>query len=208
VPSKEADIYALGMTVYQVLTGKWPFHPRREMEIIHVVISGERPSKPEITEGTGMTEEVWDLLTVCWKENRSERLGISDVLGRFCDITGERKTIYTAGLQLDLSGSRQSSYLTAPSSLHAPGTDGASPGSFNTAFSSPYVFPDPEEVPKPEDLITATQDAGRSSAVTHKSRIEVPRRIINEAYSKGKKKWKQVKHIIRVGSTFYPNQTR
>ena len=30
LPSKEADIYALGMTVYQVLTGKWPFYPKRE----------------------------------------------------------------------------------------------------------------------------------------------------------------------------------
>jgi len=40
-PSKEADIYTLGMTVYQVLTGKQPFFPRRIEDVIHVVISGE-----------------------------------------------------------------------------------------------------------------------------------------------------------------------
>jgi serine/threonine protein kinase len=39
VPSKEADNYALGMTVYQVLTGKQPVFPRREAEVIHAVIS-------------------------------------------------------------------------------------------------------------------------------------------------------------------------
>ena len=42
VPSEEADIYALCMTVYQVLTGTRPFYPMEEGDIILVVISGER----------------------------------------------------------------------------------------------------------------------------------------------------------------------
>ena len=61
VPSKEADIYPLGMTAYQVLTGRWPFYPRREGEVMLAATSGECPPKPENAE-IGMTEVVWDLV--------------------------------------------------------------------------------------------------------------------------------------------------
>ena len=110
LPSKEADVYALGMTVYQVLAGKRPFHQKRETEVMFVVISGERPPKPENAGEIGMTDVVWDLLTECWREDRTKRPNISEVLGRFCDITGERKTIDStievAGPRHDITGER------------------------------------------------------------------------------------------------------
>ena len=92
IPSKEADIYALGMTVYRVLTGERPFFPKMETEIVHAVMSGERPPKPGNAEAIGMTDAVWDLLKESWREDKIERPGISKILGTFCDITGERKT--------------------------------------------------------------------------------------------------------------------
>ena len=96
IPSKEADVYALGMTVYQVLTDKWPFFPRREAEVIHAVISGERPPKPENGEEIGMTEVLWDLLRGCWKEDRTARPTIAEVVKRFCEITSSGKTTDSA----------------------------------------------------------------------------------------------------------------
>ncbi|KAF9789234.1 kinase-like domain-containing protein [Thelephora terrestris] len=81
VPSKEADIYALGMTVYQVLTGKWPFFPKKELEIILPIISGVRPIKPENAEAIGMTEDIWNLLQETWREDRTKRPDISKILG-------------------------------------------------------------------------------------------------------------------------------
>ena len=112
VPSKEADIYALGMTVYQVLTDKWPFFPRREAEITHAVISGERPPKPENSESIGITEAVWDLLRECWREDRATRPNILNVLGRFRSITGEAKstdsTTEAPGLRIDTGFNRDS----------------------------------------------------------------------------------------------------
>ena len=102
VSSKEGDVYALGMTVYQVLTGQIPFHPKREFEVIFAVVDGERPPKPENAEEIGMTETVWELLGECWKEDRVERPIVSEILRNFCDIVGERNTIDLA--QPDISG--------------------------------------------------------------------------------------------------------
>ena len=96
VPSKEADIYALGMTVYQVLTGKWPFYTKREVEVMNAVISGERPPRPDNAEKIGMTEVVWELLGECWREDRTKRPIISEILRRFCEITGKGKTTDSA----------------------------------------------------------------------------------------------------------------
>ena len=114
LPSKEADIYALGMTVYQVLTDKWPFFPRRDAEIFHAVISGERPPKPENAESIGITEAVWDLVRECWREDRKTRPIIADILGRFCHITGVRRStdsvieVPVSGLRLDTDFYRDS----------------------------------------------------------------------------------------------------
>ena len=106
VPSKEADIYALGMTMYQVLTGQWPFYPKREAEVVLAVVSGKRPPKPENAEEIGMTEAVWELMSECWREDRAKRPEILQVLRRFCIITGERQTVEVATPPLDVADSR------------------------------------------------------------------------------------------------------
>ena len=78
-PSKEADVYAFGMTMYQVLTGKRPFRPMRNAGIVRAVILGERPAKPENAEEVGMTDTLWNLLRKCWKEDRKRRPDILQV---------------------------------------------------------------------------------------------------------------------------------
>ena len=109
VRSKEADMYALGMTIYQVLTSRQPFLQRRKARIIHAVISGERPAKPENAEEIGMTKVVWDLLEECWKEDRTMRPNASDVLGRLRD----GRT--TADSTIEMGGSRRGDRDATPS---------------------------------------------------------------------------------------------
>ena len=120
VPSKEADIYALGMTMYQVLTGKWPFFPKRKMEVMHAVMSGGRPPKPENAEEIGMTEVLWDLLTRCWREDKTTRPSIAEVLGKFREIIGEGKTsdsMYEEFPAPQLNTGKRSSVVSRSSSV-------------------------------------------------------------------------------------------
>jgi len=85
-PSKEADIYALGMTIYQVSTGKLPFPQRRKARVMYAVMLGGRPAKPENAEEIGMTDVVWDLLKGCWEEERMTRPNAAEVLKKFYKI--------------------------------------------------------------------------------------------------------------------------
>ncbi|KAF9645573.1 kinase-like protein [Thelephora ganbajun] len=215
VPSKEADIYALGMTVYQVLTGEWPFFPMREAEIMHAVISGKRPPKPESAEEIGLTKVMWDLLGECWREDRTKRPNISEILGKFREVTGERgttdSTIEVAGLRLGIAGNRnsvvsQSSSLTTLSSSRGSETDG---GSSTSATTAPYDYLDQDEISEARENAPTTRkgkspakkpEAGKTSVVNPTSPTETSGCFAQEARvkSKGKGVWNRVKQIICV----------
>ena len=68
-----SDCYALGMVVYEVLSGHIPFHGRPGHYAILQVTKGERPEKPEGLGGRWFTDKVWDLVQCCWKQEPSDR---------------------------------------------------------------------------------------------------------------------------------------
>jgi len=78
--TKESDCYALGMVVYEVLTGKSPFAPRRDPEVVYIVLDGERPRRPEGDEGKLFTDGIWEVLERCWKHKPSDRPSAKTVL--------------------------------------------------------------------------------------------------------------------------------
>jgi len=65
-PTKESDCYALGMVVLEVLSGRPPFTPDKDFIVMRKVIDGERPRRPEGSEGAWFTDDLWGMLELCW----------------------------------------------------------------------------------------------------------------------------------------------
>jgi len=79
-PTKESDCYALGMVVYEVLSGRVPFVPHRGPIVISKVLGGERPERPLEEEGVRFTDTIWKTLEDCWKPRPSDRPSLDIVL--------------------------------------------------------------------------------------------------------------------------------
>jgi hypothetical protein len=78
-PTIESDCYALGMVIYEVLSGQAPFSPLRDLIVIQMVIKGERPQRSEGKEGVKFTDELWKMLNVCWEAQPGNRPSIETV---------------------------------------------------------------------------------------------------------------------------------
>jgi len=63
LPSRGTDIYALGMTILEVITGCHPFNGiSNEAAVIARVLEGCRPDKP----ASGFAGQLWELLMATW----------------------------------------------------------------------------------------------------------------------------------------------
>lgn len=92
--SLQSDVYSLGMTILEVLTGKAPYHHRRyDTVVILDIIHGTPPPRPakEV-----MPDGVWTMLHHCWKalpECRPQVRGVElwlDLIWK----TEETRTLY------------------------------------------------------------------------------------------------------------------
>ena len=72
-PSKEADMYAFGMVVYEVITGAHPYGKRKLAEIPVLTAQGVRPCKPEDPMPVGFGQGTWEFAEKCWDEDQSRR---------------------------------------------------------------------------------------------------------------------------------------
>ncbi|KAF9651394.1 kinase-like protein [Thelephora ganbajun] len=80
-PTCESDCYALGMVIYEVLTGLRPFHHIFACTPVPAVLRGERPMKPLDAEALGFTDTLWELVQLCWIESSSARPTVQQLLG-------------------------------------------------------------------------------------------------------------------------------
>ena len=76
-PTKESDCYALGMVIYEVLSGHAPWFGYRHFAAMRMVLDGERPKRPQ---GAWFTDSIWEMLELCWKSQPSERISAETVL--------------------------------------------------------------------------------------------------------------------------------
>ena len=74
-PTKHSDCYALGMVIYETISGNLPFHQHVDIVVFVKVLEGERPPR-----GVEFTESLWNMLELCWTSQPDSRPSIKGVL--------------------------------------------------------------------------------------------------------------------------------
>ena len=79
-PTKESDCYALAMVIYEVLSGQAPFSQCKGHAIVLRIMGGERPERPQGWRAAWFTDDLWEMLELCWKSQPSDRPSLSTLL--------------------------------------------------------------------------------------------------------------------------------
>ena len=88
-PTKQSDCYALGMVIYEVLSGQAPFTPFHSCIVIRKVIDGERPKRPKGAGGARFTNDLWRTLNLCWATEPQRRPSAVVVLECLERVSGD-----------------------------------------------------------------------------------------------------------------------
>ncbi|KAG8744622.1 hypothetical protein FRC10_009847 [Ceratobasidium sp. 414] len=73
--SFEADVYALGMTILEVITGTVPYHALKDLAVITAVTQKRLPTRPQefIPSASTDGDTLWSLLSSCWAYEPTSR---------------------------------------------------------------------------------------------------------------------------------------
>jgi len=79
-PTKASDCYALGMVLYEVLSGKRPFSPNPLPVVIQMIVEGKHPRRPQGHSGELFTDSIWEVMEHCWEVRPDNRMDAKAVL--------------------------------------------------------------------------------------------------------------------------------
>ena len=73
--TKSSDCYALGMVIYETISGKVPFHEYADTVVSVKVMLGEHPPRSAM-----FPEDLWKIIKSCWTSRPGDRPSVADVL--------------------------------------------------------------------------------------------------------------------------------
>jgi len=83
VPSKESDIWALGMVIIELLTRRPPFAKlKKDAQVILALSKHQRPAKPNAkSNAIGFSNGLWRFVNACWSDDPHRRPDVNKVVG-------------------------------------------------------------------------------------------------------------------------------
>lgn len=73
--TNSSDCYALGMVIYETISGHLPFHKYSDLSVFQRVLEGRRPPR-----GRGFADSLWEMLQRCWEPRPDARPMVKEVL--------------------------------------------------------------------------------------------------------------------------------
>ena len=116
-PTRESDCYALGMVIYEVLSGRTPFFPCKTPLIIQKILQGEHPEIPRGDEGGLFTDIIRGTLGYCWKQEPSERITAENILR---GLEGDSSAFSVRSLDVAIAGDDPYDSTSDDSSMFFP----------------------------------------------------------------------------------------
>ncbi|KAG8729661.1 hypothetical protein FRC12_020818 [Ceratobasidium sp. 428] len=96
VNTTASDVWALGMTILEIITGEVPFHDKiHERQVYSAIMQKKLPPRPEnqIPSDSNDGDRLWELITRCWTEDTAKRPDAVEV--------GEIVSLYTTKPEFD-----------------------------------------------------------------------------------------------------------
>ena len=100
-PTKSSDCYALGMVIYEIISGKPPFYEDGEITASLKVLKGKHPRRED-----GFTDGLWKTMEQCWVSHPSNRPSIEGVLQclEMCSNTSQPFPGMDDGMEVEFNG--------------------------------------------------------------------------------------------------------
>ncbi|THH27737.1 hypothetical protein EUX98_g6456 [Antrodiella citrinella] len=89
-PTVASDVYAFACTSVELYGDEHPWGNATPARIVMALARGRRPERPVTPHGGLMPQPMWDLVQACWKEQPSERLGISALVQKLDAIASSK----------------------------------------------------------------------------------------------------------------------